>query len=136
MNIYGIPRMTADIDLLIDFDKGNMEKFLKVVQSINYKSVLPLPFEKLSDEEERSKLKTEKNLIAFSFYNSASGFLSLDVLLDLPISFKDLWARKEVRKLDDFSVNIVSIDDLIRMKEFSGRSQDKDDIILLSKFRK
>jgi len=27
VNLYGIPRMTADVDLLIDWEKENIEKF-------------------------------------------------------------------------------------------------------------
>ncbi len=42
VNIYGIPRMTADIDLLLDFTDDNIEKFETAIKLLMYQSVFPI----------------------------------------------------------------------------------------------
>lgn len=61
--------------------------------------------------------------------------MSMEVLIDVPIDFKEMWNRREVRKADHFEINIVSVDDLIVLKKYANREQDKSDIILLSKIK-
>ena len=49
VNVYGIPRTTADIDLLLDFEENNILSFEKVVTSQNYKPLLPIKLNSLID---------------------------------------------------------------------------------------
>jgi hypothetical protein len=41
VNIYGVPRMTADIDLILDFDEDNLKQFEICVVNALYQSQLP-----------------------------------------------------------------------------------------------
>ena len=59
--------------------------------------------------------------------------MSVDVLIDSPITFEDMWERKEVRKVQNAEMYLVSVQDLIDMKKYSNRAQDQSDILLLSK---
>ena len=133
VNIYGIPRMTADIDLLIDFTPENLSSFEQTVKKLSYSPVVPVPFSMLNDKTQRMKLVQEKNMIAYSFYSSKSNYMSIDVLLDTPFTFELLWEKREKRMLDDYEVNLVSLLQLIEMKSYANRKQDQDDVILLSK---
>ena len=54
VNIYGIPRMTADIDLLIDFEERNIQSFENVLKQLDYKSYLPLPLSELLSKSKRA----------------------------------------------------------------------------------
>ncbi len=136
VNIYGIPRMTADIDLLLDFNEQNLLAFENVMNEIGYKPTLPIKLSSLFEFDKRKLLKDEKNLIAFSFFNQANNLMSVDVLLDLPITFEELWKNKTIRKFESTEVYLVSVQDLIALKEFSGREQDKQDIIYLKQYKK
>ena len=136
VNIYGIPRMTADIDLLLDFTDENIDTFEKVIKSLKYQSTIPVSIKKFVSKNEREKLIQDKNLIAYSYFNSRSNYMSLDVLIDVPFVFDDLWNKREVRTVDETSVNIVSVEHLIEMKKYANRKQDIDDVILLSKLLK
>ena len=133
VNIYGIPRMTADIDLLLDFTKKNVTDFETAIKILMYQSQLPISISKFVNKEERQKAIQEKNLIAYSFFNSRTNYMSLDVLLDVPIPFEELWKAKEERAIDKFRVNLVSVQHLIELKKYANRKQDKEDVILLSK---
>ncbi|PIX26488.1 MAG: hypothetical protein COZ68_01110 [Deltaproteobacteria bacterium CG_4_8_14_3_um_filter_43_13] len=37
VNLYGIPRMTYDIDLMLDLEDKNLKKFLKLLKSWGFK---------------------------------------------------------------------------------------------------
>ncbi len=136
VNIYGIPRMTADIDLLIDFTDENVDKFETVIKQLMYQSTMPISIKTFVNKKERQKVITDKNLIAYSYFNSQSNYMSLDVLMDVPIAFGELWSKKEERIVDGTSVNIVSVEHLIGLKQYANRKQDIDDVILLSKLLK
>lgn len=136
INIYGIPRSTADIDLVLDLEQENVAAFLKVISKIGYYAHLPISLENLIDKNQRNEFIQNKNLIAYSFYNSSNNVMSMDVLIDTPIDFEVMWSNREVRKISGEEINIVSIPDLITMKKYAGRLQDEKDIILLSEMIK
>ena len=136
VNIYGIPRMTADIDILVDFSEDNLTKFETAIKLLLYQSRVPVSIKTFVDKEERERAVKEKNLIAYSYFNSQSNYMSLDVLMDVPMGFENLWEAKVTRSIDAISVNVVSVEDLIRLKQYANRKQDVDDVILLSKLLK
>jgi len=133
VSIYGIPRTTADIDLLIDFEKENVSRFINTLKTISYVNTLPFSLEILVNEKTREDYIEHKNLIAYSFFNSRKNTFLIDVLVKQPFDFNDIWARKETREYENVIINLLSINDLILMKEKVNREQDKEDVILLSK---
>jgi len=136
VNIYGVPRMTADIDLILDFDYENLKQFEICVVDAFYQSQIPISLSLLSTQQERVKLIKEKNLIAFSYFNTRANVMSMDVLIDIPLEFAEMWERKTTRTTDGIDIHVVSVDDLIKLKEYSNRKQDIDDISLLSQLKK
>ena len=135
VNIFGIPRMTADIDLLVDFDTENLREFHKQISRLNYQSRIPLPIIQLATKEKRNELLQTKNLIAYSYFSTQANFVSVDVLMDVPFEFSALWNRKEIRQLKNTEIYLVSMEDLIAMKQYSNRLQDQKDVLLLSKLK-
>ena len=133
MNIYGIPRMTADIDFLLDFDLQNVELFQAIMEQFGYTPTIPIDLKELAELGKRKYYLEERNLVAYSFVSLQADAMSMDVLVDCPIDFHSLWERKETRQLQDYAMYIVSLEDLIAMKEYANRAQDRSDILLLSK---
>lgn len=133
VNIYGIPRMTADIDFLLEMEADNVLRFQTVMASFGYSPSLPLDLKELVSVDKRKYYLTERNLIAYSFVSLQMASMSVDVLLDSPFTFEDMWKRKELRKMQEAEIYIVSVQDLIDMKKYANRAQDQSDILLLSK---
>lgn len=133
VNVYGVQRSTGDMDILLDFEEENVLSFLAAIRILKYTAALPLRFEELVDETTRKKHIAERNLIAYSFYSMMRGRMILDVLVDVPVLFSELWERRELRDYEGTPVSLISREDLIHLKEYAGREQDKQDIILLSK---
>lgn len=136
VNIYGIPRMTADIDILLDFTDDNLERFEAAIKQLKYQSMIPLSIKTFVTKNERQKAIDEKNLIAYSYFNSQSNYMNLDVLMDVPLSFDEMWTDREERVINEITVNIVSVEHLIALKQYANRKQDIDDVLLLSKLSK
>lgn len=136
VNIYGIPRMTADIDILLDFEEVNLSGFENAIKTLLYQSAIPISLKTFVSKKERDKASKEKNLIAYSFFNSQAGFVNLDVLIDVPIEFNDLWKSKTEKKTNDVVLNLVGIEDLILLKKYANRIQDQNDVLLLSRLLK
>ncbi len=136
VNIYGIPRMTADIDLLLDFNENNIQNFETAIKYLMFQSVIPVSIKGFVTKQERLNAINEKNLIAYSYFNSQAGYMNLDVLLDTPIEFDKLWKNKSTRTVGQTQINLVSIEHLIELKKYANRLQDKNDILLLSKLLK
>jgi hypothetical protein len=59
--------------------------------------------------------------------------LVVDLFVQDPIPFEDLWARSEVVSLGNTSVRVAAIADLISMKRRAARPQDLLDIEELRK---
>lgn len=136
VNIYGIPRMTADVDILIDFNEENLTNFETAVKVLMFQSAIPIPIKTFVNKETRQKAIIEKNLIAYSYYNSGLSLMNLDVLMDVPIDFEKLWDNRTTKKVKDTEIQLVSIEDLIALKKYANRLQDQNDVLLLSKLLK
>lgn len=135
VNLHGIPRMTADVDIILDLTEDNLQRFEQCTKKINYRVNVPVKISELADEEKRRHLLESESLIAVTYFNYDKQFLVLDVVLSFPIPFSKLWDERVMRKDGDIIVNIVSIDHLIKLKELANRVQDRQDIYFLLKIK-
>ena len=134
VNLYGVPRVTQDIDIIISFDKENILELNGAVKSLGYIPRLPgVNPEQLSDPAVRDDWIKNKNLKAFSFYHKKDSYKAVDIVLVHPLDFFQAFQNKTIKKVEDITINLVGVNDLITMKSFSGRQQDLSDIELLKK---
>ncbi|MEO5570110.1 MAG: hypothetical protein ABIT08_10275 [Bacteroidia bacterium] len=135
VNLHGVPRMTADIDLILNLTEENIIKFENAIAKLKYKCSVPVTLKDLADKEKRNNLISSKNLVAISFYNYEKNYVALDIVINFPLQFEDMWNEKIIRKSENTEVYLVSLDHLISLKEFADRIQDKQDIYFLSKIK-
>ena len=133
VNLYGIERATADVDLAVRLDKENLSSFVTVARMLGLKPKIPVPLEEIIEPERRKHWKTEKDMVVFSLYDENAPFFLLDVFIDEPFNFDDIYQRRKEVKLGDVIITLVPIDVLIEMKEKTGRLQDKADAFYLRK---
>ena len=63
--------MTAHIDIILDFNKDNLNQFQKVVNDFGYQQMIfNLSIEKLSNKVERLELINTKNLIVYNYLHT------------------------------------------------------------------
>lgn len=135
VNFYGHPRVTKDLDLMISFEKTNMDKFLEIIKSFGLKPRVPVEPEELADKDKREFWKKEKNMKVFSFYNPENDLEIIDIMIQDYLDFDTAYLRRERISDLNLSVTMISIDDLIKLKELANRPRDKEDIEVLKKLK-
>ncbi|QII13968.1 hypothetical protein KsCSTR_45890 [Candidatus Kuenenia stuttgartiensis] len=136
VNLYGVPRVTQDIDIVIAMSKENILKITSLLKESGYIPRLPVNPEDLANPENVKDWIETKNLKAFSFYHKKDNYKVVDIVLVHPLDFEKSFINRTIKKAMDIDIYLASIDDIIKMKEFSGRSQDLSDIAMLRKVRK
>lgn len=133
VNLYGIERATADIDLALDLDERNLTAFVSVVSQLGLKPKMPVKTEDLLNADKRREWIEEKDMVVFSLYDPQNPFFLLDVFIEEQFDFHNIFQRRQEIKLDDIIIPLTPIDALITMKEKTGRPQDKADVFYLKK---
>jgi hypothetical protein len=135
VNLYGYIRATMDLDILMVLDDINIGKFIKIVKDLGYKPRVPVSLDDFSNAAARQKWMREKGMKVFSVYNPVNAMEHVDVLLEESIDIRKAFERREVVRSGDLAINLVHIDDLIRLKEIAGRERDKIDVKALAKIK-
>ncbi|MCK4667926.1 hypothetical protein KAU33_14315 [Candidatus Dependentiae bacterium] len=136
VNLYGIPRVTQDIDVIISTEKKNVEKIIRILSRLDYILKQPVDPIIMADSTEIQRLHREKNLIDLSFYQKNNLHRIIDIVLVHNVNFKEAFQNKVIKKAKDIEIYLAPIDDIIRMKKLSGRAQDIADIEMLEKLKK
>ncbi|MBU2559956.1 nucleotidyl transferase AbiEii/AbiGii toxin family protein [archaeon] len=135
LNLHGVPRATADLDLAVEIEEKNLEKIAAALKRIGFVPRLPVEFKDFSNLGTLEKWRREKKMLAFTFWNPKKSFEEIDILIDSPVDFEEIDKAKEVIKAKNISIPLVSLDHLIKLKEKSGRAQDEADIKSLEKIK-
>jgi len=135
MNLHGAPRMTADLDLVVDLARNNLKRLVTALENAGYRPRLPVPATDLLDEEKRAAWFTEKHLVAFTFLNPKVPYQEVDILLRSPIPFAEADQGKRILASGSLRLPVISVEHLIRMKAQAGRDQDRSDIEVLERIK-
>ena len=136
VNLYGVPRLTQDIDIIISTDRENILKIITLLKNHGYVPRLPVNPEDLADFDKMKDWVENRNLKAFSFYHKKDIYKVVDIVLVHPLDFEKSFKNRTVKRVKDIEIYLASIDDVIKTKLFSGRAQDISDIEMLKKARK
>jgi hypothetical protein len=131
MNLLGYPRFTGDIDILLALDENNLQKMAKIMKELGYETRLPLAIDELGDEKKAVQLIKEKNLIAFTYVNPKEPQYNIDIIVGPSLQFQYYEAHCLYKTIWSLSLPIISIDDLIALKQESNREKDAEDIVNL-----
>ena len=85
-----------------------------------------------ADEAQRREWIDAKGMRVFSLWDPANPMREVDLFVENPISFSELWARSEVVTLGGVDARIASIADLIALKRLANRPSDLQDIEALT----
>jgi hypothetical protein len=136
VNLYGIERATADVDIVVDLERANVERFIIAAKRLGLKPKMPVKIEDLADVDKRTGWIAEKGMKVFSLYDVKNPFFLLDVLTEIPFNFCELYESREVVHFERTEIPLMSIGGLIRMKSLTGRPQDEADVHYLNKILK
>lgn len=135
VNLYGYIRATMDLDILIMLDDTNTGKFIDIVKELRYIPRIPVALDDFCDPVKRKEWINEKDMKVFSVYNPNNPMEHVDILIEESIDFRKAFNRREIIKTDTIEINLINIDDLIKLKRIAGRERDKIDIKALLKIK-
>jgi hypothetical protein len=133
VNLYGVERATADIDIVVLLEENNLLKFVSAVESLCLKPKMPIKLEDFVDPKKRQKWITTKGMKVFSLYDPRNPFFLIDVFTEFSFDFNDAYKQRKKIRLGDTLISLVPITILIEMKEGTGRPQDQADVFHLRK---
>jgi hypothetical protein len=133
VNLHGIGRLTLDVDLMLALDGQNLSRFIAAMKRFDVKPVIPVPLEDFTDESKVKSWIEEKGMLAFALRPADPMAPTVDVLVKPVVPFEEVYARHVTRRIEDVTVRIAAIEDIIRLKSNTGREKDEADIQALSR---
>jgi hypothetical protein len=133
VNLYGIERATADVDIVLELEKGNLSKFIRVAKKLGLKPKIPVKLEDFIDPEKRKSWRMDKGMMVFSLYDPKNPFFLIDIFTEIPFDFDEVYRQRNRISFENIVIPVVPIKKLIAMKEESDRPQDRADVFYLKK---
>jgi hypothetical protein len=121
----GVPRTTADLDLVIDMEPANVRRLVSAMNRLGYVSRAPVDPVELADPDRRASW--EKGMRAFTFQLPGHPLSDVDILIDSPLDYAQLSKHAERIDAGGLVLRIARIEDLIEMKQQAAREQDLAD---------
>ena len=125
--LHGAVRGTVDVDLVIRFREGDFRRTEKALHALGLQSRLPVTASEVF--RFREEYVRNRNLRAWTFVNPSRPSEIVDVILTEDLARMDV----DKIKIQDQIVRIASITDLVRMKQGTGRPQDREDVKALKR---
>lgn len=122
---HGHVRTTSDADLIPSPDPENLARLSNSLNALGASALNP------GHEKEEINASMLPRATIWQFTTRAGG---VDVMREVPggRSFEELRSDALEVKLDNITVPVVGLEDLIRMKEARGRKVDLEDIAALT----
>lgn len=111
--LYGVPRMTFDIDILIDANEQNAERVLKALREAGFGTAHLISAHELLANE----ITIFKDQVRVDIQTATPGIL-----------FDEGWRQRRSLVFDNVPFYMLSLDDLIKSKTAAGRPVDLADV--------
>jgi predicted nucleotidyltransferase len=132
--LHGHPRLTGDVDLMVDLAEEEARKTVSALTGIGLQPGIPVDPADFADASARRGW-IGRNMVVLNFCDASTG-RSVDLFVENPLAFEDVWARSEVLDYRGVPVRVASIPDLIELKRRAGRPEDLFDISQLLKLQR
>lgn len=126
--LHGHARLTVDVDLVVDLDKDQALKAIDALVKLGLRPRAPVNPRDFADRSVREAWIRDRGMQVFSMFDPSNPMRVVDLFVDHPVPFEALWSRSEQFELQDTTVRVASIRDLIHLKRMANRPQDLSDI--------
>jgi hypothetical protein len=131
--LHGYARLTADIDLIVDLEPAEAKKAIAVLVGLGFRPRPPVDALAFADPTVRAAWIRDKGMKVFSMWDPAKPMREVDLFVEHPLPFEEMYARSQVVSLSTTTVRVAAIADLITLKRLAGRPEDLQDIEALTK---
>ncbi|MFQ5700863.1 MAG: nucleotidyl transferase AbiEii/AbiGii toxin family protein [Acidobacteriota bacterium] len=126
--LHGYARLTVDVDLVIDLDEKPARQAMNTLVDLGLQPRIPVNPVAFADQSIREAWIRDRGMQVFSMVDPSNPMRVVDLFVHPPLPFEEMWARAENFELQDTTVSVASIPDLIQMKRIAARPQDLADI--------
>lgn len=135
--LHGVERVTLDLDLALNLEAANVEKFLHIMQEQNLRPRVPVPAQDLISREAVQRMVSEKGAIVFSFVDFDRPLRHVDIFLRDNLSFEELSGTSRTVLVQGRAIKIIGFKKLLEIKRAISPLRDKDlfDINALEKLK-
>jgi hypothetical protein len=133
--LHGHVRLTADVDVVLDLEDGNVRKALAVMDQLGFQPRVPALLFDFAEPAKRKFWKDEKGLVVFSVVHPSDPFSLIDFFVEEPMPFDTLFAGSTLMSLGTYQIRVVSLEHLIALKKAAGRPKDLDDVEVLEELK-
>ncbi len=124
--LHGVERVTMDIDIAVDMEWSNLNKFVELVRELGLKPRAPVPDDFIVDPANRTKLVIEKNALVFTYVDPSHPLKHIDVFLTEDHSFAELYPDSSRVQIRGHQIAVASIEKLINLKHKVDPPRAKD----------
>jgi len=124
--LHGVERVTLDIDLALDMDPSNVEKFLRVIHELGLQPRGLVPARDLMRHEAVQRMIEEKGALVFSFVDFNRPLRHVDIFLQNNLSFEELSRDAWKVVIENRAIKIMGIAKLLETKRAITPLRDKD----------
>lgn len=128
VNAHGYLRFTKDVDFVVQLLPENIERAFLALGGLGYRPLVPITAAQFADAGQRGAWIRDKGMQVLQFWSDVHRETPVDMFVQEPFVFDEEYQRALLKPLGAIAVRFVSISALIRMKEESGRPQDKIDV--------
>ncbi len=134
---HGIVRLTNDLDLVLVFEEENLARGVRALEALGFKAKIPVTAADFAKEDNRRRWATEKNMLVFQMALFQEDDLPVDIFIEPPFDVeKELMRAPRFELAPDLWVPVAPIDQLIAMKQKTGRPRDLEDVERLKRLQK
>ena len=109
-------------------DLAEARKAIDALIGLGLRPRAPVDAWGFADPGTRARWAAERGMRVFSLQDPQEPLRIVDLFVENPIDFEELWSRSELVPLSGTTARVASIPDLIRLKQLAGRPEDALDI--------
>ncbi len=134
--LHGHARLTVDLDLVVDLAPEAARRTISALVGLGFRPLAPVEALDFADAGKRREWVKEKGMRVFSLYQPENPLSAVDLFVETPIDFEELYRKAELIPIGTAVVPVVAIPHLIQMKQAAGREQDRADLRVLVEIEK
>jgi predicted nucleotidyltransferase len=129
--LHGHLRVTADVDLVVQLESDNVKRAVRALERLGFRPRAPVPISDFADPQIRESWIRDKGLMVFSLWSPEHPGFEVDLFVREPFEFDAVYDRAVRVQLETCTITVISLPDLIVLKENAGRPRDQEDIAAL-----
>ena len=133
--LHGYLRTTAGLDLVVHLERENVLQAIDALTGLGYRPRAPVDPPSFADPETRLQWVHERNLMVFSMWSGAHPGLEVDLFVEEPFDFDEVYSRALRVPLQRIEATVIALDDLLALKRKAGRPLDLQDVAALESLR-